>query len=112
MKRGRYERHASGSECGRFEGVFVAIALGELPQEWIDRYRHLFVLAQDGQQVRLEVRDWGIGFNPESVEEGHFGLEGIRQRMRLLGGRLTIESTPGSGTLVQVAVPILEKREE
>ena len=64
-------------------------------------------MTQEGQDVRLEVRDWGIGFDPESVEKGHFGLEGIRQRVRLLGGRLTIESTPGSGTLVQVVVPIL-----
>ena len=69
-------------------------------------------MTQEGQDVRLEVRDWGIGFDPESVEKGHFGLEGIRQRVRLLGGRLTIESTPGSGTLVQVVVPILEKQNE
>jgi signal transduction histidine kinase len=69
-------------------------------------------LTQDGQDVRLEVRDWGIGFDPESVERGHFGLEGIRQRVRLLGGRLNIESTPDSGTLVQVVVPILEKQNE
>ena len=69
-------------------------------------------MTQEGQDVRLEVRDWGIGFDPESVEKGHFGLEGIRQRVRLLGGRLTIESTPGSGTLVQVVVPILEKQIE
>jgi PAS domain S-box-containing protein len=68
-------------------------------------------MTQEGQDVRLEVRDWGIGFDPESVGEGHFGLEGIRQRVRLLGGRLTIETTPGSGTLVQVVVPILEKHE-
>lgn len=66
-------------------------------------------LAQKGQEIRLKVRDWGIGFDPESVEKGHFGLEGIRQRVRLLGGRLTIESTPGSGTVVEVVVPILEK---
>ena len=66
-------------------------------------------LAQEGQDIRLAVRDWGIGFSPESVDKGHFGLEGIRQRVRLLGGRLTIESTPDSGTLVQVVVPILEK---
>ena len=69
-------------------------------------------MTQEGQDVRLEVRDWGSGFDPESVEKGHFGLEGIRQRVRLLGGRLTIESTPGSGTLVHVVVPILEKRTE
>jgi signal transduction histidine kinase len=67
-------------------------------------------MTQEGQDVRLEVRDWGIGFNPEAIGKGHFGVEGIRQRVRLLDGRLTIESTPGSGTLVQVVVPILEKQ--
>ena len=69
-------------------------------------------MTQEGQDVRLEVRDWGIGFDPESVEKGHFGLEGIRQRVRLVGGRLTIESTPESGTLVQVVVPILERQND
>ena len=54
--------------------------------------------------------DWGIGFDPQVVEEGHFGLEGIRQRARLLGGRLTIESKPRSGTRVQVVVPIVEQQ--
>ena len=67
-------------------------------------------MTQEGQDVQLEVRDWGIGFDTESVKEGHFGLEGIRQRARLLGGRLTIESSPESGTLVRVIVPILEKQ--
>jgi PAS domain S-box-containing protein len=69
-------------------------------------------MTQDGQDVRLEVRDWGIGFDPESVKKGRFGLEGIRQRVRLLGGRLVIESRPGSGTMVQVMVPILENHPE
>ena len=69
-------------------------------------------MTQKGQDVRLEVRDWGIGFDPELVKEGHFGVEGIRQRVRLLGGRLTIESKPDFGTLVQVVVPILEKQAE
>ncbi len=69
-------------------------------------------LAQEGKELRLEVRDWGIGFNQETIGKGHFGVEGIRQRVRLLGGRLTIESKPGSGTLVQVVVPILEKQIE
>ena len=67
-------------------------------------------MAQQGQDVRLEVRDWGIGFDSKSVDKDHFGLEGIRQRVRLLGGQATIESTPGSGTLVQVVVPIVERQ--
>ena len=67
-------------------------------------------LIQEGQEARLTVRDWGVGFDPESVAKGHFGLEGIRQRVRLLGGRLTIESAPGSGTVVEVVVPIVQKQ--
>ena len=53
-------------------------------------------MTQEGQHVRLEVRDWGIGFNAESVAEGHFGLEGIRQRVRLLGGRLAEQRDCGN----------------
>ena len=67
-------------------------------------------MTQEGQDVRLEVRDWGIGFDTESVKEGHFGLEGIRQRVRLLGGRLDHREQPDSGTLVQVVVPVVEKQ--
>ena len=66
-------------------------------------------LTQQAQEVRLEVRDWGTGFDPESVEKTHFGLEGIRQRVRLLGGRLTIDSKMGSGTVVQAVLPIVEE---
>jgi signal transduction histidine kinase len=69
-------------------------------------------LAQEGPEVRLEVRDWGIGFDRQAVQEGHFGLEGIRQRARLLGGRATIESEAGAGTLVQVVLPIVERPED
>jgi two-component system sensor histidine kinase UhpB len=72
----------------------------------------MVTMTQEGRDVRLEVRDWGIGFVPELVEKGHFGLEGIRQRVRLLGGRLTIASKPGSGTLIQVVVPIVERQGE
>ena len=67
-------------------------------------------LTQEGHEVRIEVQDWGIGFDPESVDKGHFGLEGIRQRVRLLGGRLSIESKPGRGTLLQVVAPIVEQK--
>jgi PAS domain S-box-containing protein len=69
-------------------------------------------MTQEGQEAYLKVQDWGIGFDPEAVEPGHFGLEGIRQRVRFLGGRLIIDSRPGSGTLVEVVVPILEQQAE
>jgi PAS domain S-box-containing protein len=67
-------------------------------------------MIQEGPDVRIEVRDWGIGFDTEATEKGRFGLESIRQRARLLGARLAIESEPGSGTLVQVVTPILRKQ--
>ncbi|HBO43208.1 MAG TPA: hypothetical protein DD670_04595 [Planctomycetaceae bacterium] len=69
-------------------------------------------MVQEGQNIRLEVQDWGIGFDTKSLGKDHFGLESIRQRTRLLGGRLTIESKPGSGTLVRAVVPIVGRREE
>jgi signal transduction histidine kinase len=62
------------------------------------------VEAQHGQVV-LEVRDNGRGFNPAAGHPGHFGLDSMRSRAAEIGGRLTITSAPGSGTLVRVSVP-------
>ncbi len=65
-------------------------------------------LRQEGGKLHLEVRDWGVGFDPQAVPEDHFGLEGIRERARLLGGELRIESEPGKGTVVKITLPIVE----
>lgn len=69
-------------------------------------------LTQRGDDMTLEVRDWGIGFELGAVEENRFGLEGIRERTRILGGRLNIKSAPGKGTVVQVKFPVLEAADE
>ncbi|MGO8689554.1 MAG: ATP-binding protein [Thermoguttaceae bacterium] len=66
-------------------------------------------LRQHGEQLRLEVRDWGIGFAPENVRDGSYGLEGIRQRVRLLGGKCSVRSTPGAGTRVTVELPLARR---
>lgn len=64
----------------------------------------------DGKTVAVDVEDDGDGFDPgqlakrEGGEQG-FGLLGIRERARLLGGSLTISSTPGVGTSLRVVVP-------
>lgn len=65
-------------------------------------------LVQHGGTVRLQIRDWGCGFDPDEVREGSFGLEGIRQRARMLGGQARIESAPGRGTSVTVDLPLSE----
>jgi PAS domain S-box-containing protein len=64
-------------------------------------------LVQRGDQLRIEVQDQGVGFKLEDVEEGQFGLAGIRERARLLGGQTTIESEPGKGTRIAVELPIV-----
>jgi PAS domain S-box-containing protein len=55
--------------------------------------------------VRLRVVDDGRGFDPTKVPDGHLGLTGMRARAERIGGRLTVASTPGTGTLVEVVVP-------
>lgn len=62
-------------------------------------------LWNDAEHVWAEVRDWGKGFAPADVPEGRFGLQGIRERARLMKGRATIHSTPGQGTQVLIELP-------
>ncbi len=66
-------------------------------------------LLQRGDKVRIEIRDWGVGFQPDSAREDRFGLAGIRQRAHLLGGKCRIISQPGQGTSVLVVLPVLER---
>lgn len=63
-------------------------------------------LKQAGDQIHVEVEDWGVGFDPAEVSEKRFGLQGIRERARLLRGRASIDSVPGKGTRVFVDLPI------
>ena len=61
--------------------------------------------------LQLEIRDWGRGFEPNRMpdkpERGrHVGLLGMRERAVLIGGKLSIESSPGQGTRVVVTVPM------
>ncbi len=55
-------------------------------------------------EVSLEVSDNGRGFDP-SRTNGGFGLTGMKERVSHLGGQLTIESAPGQGTRILVALP-------
>jgi signal transduction histidine kinase len=60
----------------------------------------------DGLEVLID--DDGVGFEPDSAlgtREGHFGLQGMRERMRRLGGTMEIVSAPGHGTRVRAYIP-------
>jgi len=69
-----------------------------------DRVR--VALVQTGSLLRIEVEDWGVGFDPAQVKPDRFGLEGIRQRARLFGGQLLLDAAPGKGTRLVVELPL------
>ncbi len=59
------------------------------------------------EELRLTVEDNGIGFtNGDAGKAGSFGLAGMRERVALAGGRLTIQGRPGEGTKVEVRIPV------
>ncbi|MCX4611877.1 sensor histidine kinase [Streptomyces mirabilis] len=64
-----------------------------------------------GDEVTLDVRDDGRGFDPAAVPgrtgNGGFGLDGMRARAERVAGSLTLESEPGRGTAVSARVPLV-----
>ena len=73
-------------------------------QVWVE-------LHQDDDEVELIVRDDGIGFAPEKSTRPAplgtgLGLLGMQERVRLLGGRIDIKSTPGQGTAIRAYFPL------
>jgi DNA-binding NarL/FixJ family response regulator len=57
-------------------------------------------------QIETEIEDWDIGFDPAHVTKDRFGLQGIRERVRLLRGRAVISSAPGKGPRVFGDLPV------
>lgn len=68
-------------------------------EAWVDvAYRHGW--------LRIRIRDSGKGFDPARVVKKRFGLTGVRERARLLGGEMRIISSPGQGATIDVTLPI------
>ncbi|HTU24847.1 MAG TPA: response regulator [Pirellulales bacterium] len=77
------------------------------------RAKHVLVtFEQTGETLRLEISDDGVGFDPYAVGDDHFGLQGMRERARLLDGRAAIRSTAGHGTHITVDFPLPQAVEE
>jgi signal transduction histidine kinase len=69
--------------------------------------RHVsIVLVRRDRSVTAVVEDDGRGFDPAAVTADNLGLDGMRERVELHEGRLTVEASPGSGTTVRVEVPL------
>jgi two-component system CheB/CheR fusion protein len=75
------------------------------------------ILQRSSDQVLAILEDDGRGFDAEAVlnsrgSRGRLGLLGMRERVALVGGTLTIESTPGRGSTVFARIPLPADEEE
>jgi signal transduction histidine kinase len=57
-------------------------------------------------ELGLEIRDDGAGFDVERAQGEGLGLMGMRERAEHLGGRLELQSVPGGGTTIRVRIPL------
>jgi signal transduction histidine kinase len=65
-------------------------------------------LRRAANEVNLEVRDAGAGFDVEEVKlNGGLGLVSMQERVHLVHGRFSVESRPGEGTRIVAAVPVV-----
>jgi PAS domain S-box-containing protein len=72
-----------------------------------DAKRAGVTLYGDGDRIELTVRDSGIGFDPEDAIKGRgLGLASVNERLKAVGGQLTIVSAPKRGTRIHALVPL------
>jgi len=92
----------------------IALSIFRVLQEAVSNVaRHAGVaraavrLRGSADDIQLEVVDEGRGFAPDAaLETGAPGLVGMRERMRLIGGELVIQSGHGAGTAIRARVPL------
>ncbi len=64
------------------------------------------------KELTIEICDDGVGFDPETIQAGHYGLLGVRERVRLAGGSFNMRSEPGKGTQIVIRFPLEEPANE
>ena len=94
-----------------YPGALEETILGEIVANALDSGAARVSVRTDPAQALLVVADDGRGFLlPERLtaytQLGHFGLAGIVERVKLVGGQLTIASSPGMGTTVTALIPL------
>jgi len=52
------------------------------------------------------IQDDGIGFDSSSIPTGHYGILGIKERVRLINGSFEIQSENGKGTTIRIDIPL------
>ena len=66
-------------------------------------------LAHQNGDLTVRVSDSGVGFDPLETRNGGLGLISMHERTAFLGGQLTIHAAPGSGTRIDVRIPLIQK---
>jgi NarL family two-component system sensor histidine kinase YdfH len=96
----------------QYEQVVKTISEGLTNVARHARAKHAWVrIGQSGETLTLEVGDDGIGFSSEvTMQSGHYGLVGLRERARLAQGQFEVKSVPGEGTVLLLHLPL--EREE
>jgi signal transduction histidine kinase len=56
--------------------------------------------------MTVEIKDNGTGFDPTTIPAGHYGILGIRERIRLIGGTLSLTTAPHKGTIWVAEIPL------
>jgi signal transduction histidine kinase len=96
------QRHAPDLEVAIYR--FVQEGLTNAAKHAGDVDVHV-AIAESADAVSIVVRDDGAGFVPDVDHEG-FGLLGIRERVELVGGTLSVRSAPGAGTTLEATLPV------
>ena len=66
----------------------------------------------DGERLLFSVKDDGCGFDPMTrlgSDDGHFGLQGVQERIESIGGKVTIVSAPGRGTKISASITMAKE---
>lgn len=94
----------------------VEQGLFRIAQEAIENIEHhsganrvRFELTVRDDNLSLTVCDNGRGFEPNAVDEDHYGLRGIKERAELLGGTFSLTTAPSQGTLLKFTLPLASR---
>ena len=89
------------------EGLANVARHAEASRVWLS-------LQTSGESLEIKLRDDGVGFDQAEVDarSGHYGLIGLRERARLSGGSIDVQSAPGEGTILAMLLPLIPESED
>jgi two-component system, NarL family, sensor kinase len=97
--------------AGRLDGELETVVYRVTQEALLNVARHAeagrlwLELDSAADRVDLEIRDDGVGFDPQAssalVRDGHFGLVAMQERVEMAGGRFQVDTHPGAGVVLR-----------